>query len=385
MDTLFIVPEHENRYDRLKLIDWWNQSKLSTSKILIVGAGALGNEVIKNLALLGIGNITIVDFDTVSVSNLTRSVLFRESDVGLPKAQVACQRALEINPEINIQTIHGDLEFDIGIGDICEHDVIIGCLDSVNARWAINQLSYRGSIPWINGGIGVAEGEVSFFDPKTDTACYSCSISDSMWERRNQRFSCQGMRRNIPEGSVPTTSTMASMIGAVQVHQALLILHGKAGLLESGEKIFLALSPWTAFKVEIQRQEECSTHDMSKEPHLSIMYELDSCVNSILLELETLGFSQPKLHLRNELITLIECSECRHKEELNVPLRQYPESSLTCPNCGFSERSFKSVSSLSLEDETSNSLLIRDLCLPKNEVLHFDHKSGLSAVQLYRV
>jgi len=383
MDALIITTEHESRYDRLKLIDWWDQSKLATSKILVVGAGALGNEVIKNLALLGIGNITIVDFDTVSVSNLTRSVLFREVDVGLPKAEVACQRALEINPEINIQAIHGDLEFDIGIGDICEHDVIIGCLDSVNARWAINQLAYRGSIPWINGGIGVGEGEVSFFDPKADTACYSCSISDSMWKRRNQRFSCQGMRRDVPEGAVPTTSTMASIVGAVQVHQALLILHRKAGLLQSGEKIFLSLNPWTAFKVEIQRQEECSTHDMSLKPLLSIQYDSDSYVVSILNELENSGFPQPKIHLRNDLITLIECPECEYKEKPNVPLRQYSETNLTCPNCGFSERSFMSITSLSLEDALIDSLLVKHLCLPKNEILHFDHKSGKSAVRLY--
>ncbi|MEO1372835.1 MAG: ThiF family adenylyltransferase [Cyanobacteria bacterium J06635_10] len=98
------------------------------------------------------GNITIIDFDTVSITNLTRSVLFRELDVGLSKVEVARKKALEINPEINIQAIHGDLEFDLGIGDVSDREaharrayrhLIIGCLDSVNARWAINQLSVR--------------------------------------------------------------------------------------------------------------------------------------------------------------------------------------------------------------------------------------------------
>lgn len=94
------------RYDRHHSIDWWNQNKLKDSKILVAGAGALGNEVLKNLAMLGVGNITIIDFDTVSITNLTRSVLFRESDVGLSKVEVARKKALEINPEINIQAIH---------------------------------------------------------------------------------------------------------------------------------------------------------------------------------------------------------------------------------------------------------------------------------------
>lgn len=91
--------------------------------------------------------------------------MFRESDIGLPKVEVARQRVLEINPEIQIQAIHSDLEFGLGIGDVRAHDVIIGCLDSVNARYYINQLAYRAGIPWINGGIGVAEGEVSFLTP----------------------------------------------------------------------------------------------------------------------------------------------------------------------------------------------------------------------------
>lgn len=162
MDTFQIAAVEEMRYDRHHSIDWWNQNRLKDSKILVAGAGALGNEVLKNLAMIGVGNITVIDFDTVSITNLTRSVLFRESDVGLSKVEVARKRVLEINPEIEIQAIHGDLEFDLGIGDVREDDLIIGCLDSVNARWAINQLAYRAGIPWINGGIGVAEGEVSF-------------------------------------------------------------------------------------------------------------------------------------------------------------------------------------------------------------------------------
>ncbi|MDY6897128.1 MAG: ThiF family adenylyltransferase, partial [Cyanobacteriota bacterium] len=205
MDTFAITEVQEMRYDRHHSIDWWNQNRLKNSKILVAGAGALGNEVLKNLAMLGVGNITVIDFDTVSITNLTRSVLFRESDVGLSKVEVARKRVLEINPEINIQAIHEDLEFHLGIGDIRDRDLIIGCLDSVNARWAINQLAYRAGIPWINGGIGVAEGEISFFDPNESTACYECGISKQMWQRRNQRYSCQGMKRNIPEAAMPTT------------------------------------------------------------------------------------------------------------------------------------------------------------------------------------
>ena len=369
MDSFVITADRESRYDRHHLIDWWNQNRLKASRVLVAGAGALGNEVLKNLALVGLGNITVIDFDTVSISNLTRSVLFRESDVGLPKVEVARQRALEINPEIAIQAIHGDLEFDLSIGNVREHDVIIGCLDSVNARWAINQLAYRAGIPWINGGIGVAEGEVSFFDPSTEAACYECSISNQMWQRRNQRYSCQGMKRNIPEAAMPTTATIASIVGAMQVQQALLYLHGKAGVLNSGEKVFLGLNPCMAFKVQIQRQEACITHDMNIEPIMSFQYDSNLSIGEILQHLDKSGFSNPILWLRNEVIGMMRClnPDCGYQQQVNIPLRKFPESKLVCPKCSH-ERDFENIKNFSLFDSGEN-ITLGDLCLPENEIL----------------
>ncbi len=381
MDSFIITADQEGRYDRHHLIDWWEQDKLKASRVLVAGAGALGNEVLKNLALLGVGNITIIDFDTVSITNLTRSVLFRESDVGLPKVEVARQRALEINPEIAIRAIHGDLEFDLGIGDVREHDVIIGCLDSVNARWAINQLAYRAGIPWINGGLGVGEGEVSFFDPSTEAACYECSISDQMWQRRNQRFSCQGMKRSIPEAAMPTTTTIASIVGAMQVQQALLHLHGKVGMLNPGEKVFLSLNPWTAFKVQIQHQESCITHDINIEPKVHINYEPSLSIQEILKHLDASGFSEPILWLRNEVIGMMQClnQDCNYQERVNTPLRQYPESKLPCPKCQ-QERDFEVIRNLSLESSGAG-ITLGELCLPENEILHCQTQSGSIAIQ----
>src|SRR5271167_4030844 len=79
-DTLVI--DDQDRYSRLRLISWWRQERLRTARILVVGAGALGNEVVKNLALLGMGTTYLIDLDVVEPSNLSRSVLFREQDGG---------------------------------------------------------------------------------------------------------------------------------------------------------------------------------------------------------------------------------------------------------------------------------------------------------------
>ena len=107
--TLHISPARssaEDRFDRFRLIGWWDQSKLSAAKVLVVGAGALGNEIVKNLALLGIGNILVADMDRIENSNLSRSVLYRESDNGRFKADVAVESAIAIYPEIHAHALY---------------------------------------------------------------------------------------------------------------------------------------------------------------------------------------------------------------------------------------------------------------------------------------
>ena len=84
----------EDRYSRLRLISWWDQERLKNATIMVVGAGAIGNELIKNLTLLGIGRILIYDMDAIESTNLTRSVLYRAKDVGRYKAEVAAERAM---------------------------------------------------------------------------------------------------------------------------------------------------------------------------------------------------------------------------------------------------------------------------------------------------
>jgi adenylyltransferase/sulfurtransferase len=369
----------DERYSRHSLIDWWNQDKLTRAKVLVVGAGALGNEVLKNLALIGVGSITVIDFDTVSITNLTRSVLFRESDVNQPKVEVARRRILEINPDISVRAIQGDLEFDLGIGNVREHDIIIGCLDSVNARWAINNMAYRAGIPWINGGIGVVNGEISFFDPNTDAACYECTITDRMWKRRNQRYSCQGLKLDIPEESMPTTATIASIIAAMEVQQALLYLHQKEGVVEAGEKLFLNLNPWNAFKVKIPRQEYCLAHDLTLEPSIKLTYSPSLTVEEILKQLDVSGFSDSVLWLRNEVIDRMQCLNCGDQESINIPRSQFAERDIVCPNCQ-QERQIEILDKFSLAT-TQNPINLEQLCLPHNEILHCETSQGRISIQ----
>src|SRR5690349_7348674 len=90
----------DDRFDRLRRIPWWDQNRLQNAKVLVLGAGALGNEILKNLALMGVGNVLVADMDMVEPSNLSRSVLFRERDSGRPKAVVAAEAVRDIYPNV---------------------------------------------------------------------------------------------------------------------------------------------------------------------------------------------------------------------------------------------------------------------------------------------
>ena len=128
----------EGRFARLEAIEWWDQWLLAKARVVVAGAGALGNEVIKNLALLGVGQVVIVDLDRVELSNLSRSVLFRESDEGEAKAECAARMAWQIYPDMKVRPIVGNLLADLGLGFFRWADVVVGALDNREARVFVN-------------------------------------------------------------------------------------------------------------------------------------------------------------------------------------------------------------------------------------------------------
>ena len=137
------VDGDHDRYHRQSLITWWDQERLRNASILVVGAGALGNELVKNLVLMGIGRILIVDMDDVENSNLARCVFFRPEDEGRPKAQVLARRAGEMNQETEIIPLVGDVRMTVGLGVFAEVDLVLGGLDNREARLFVNQACWK--------------------------------------------------------------------------------------------------------------------------------------------------------------------------------------------------------------------------------------------------
>lgn len=211
------------------LLSWFKKDKVKNARVLVAGAGALGNEVVKNLALFGVGHIYVVDFDRIELSNLTRSVLFREEDAysHAYKADIVAKRAMEINPQIRVTPIVGNLFSEVGFGLYRRADVVIGCLDSRIARYLLNRLSLRAGKSWIDGSIENMTGAVKVYTP--GLSCYECGLSREEFNHIMLRTGCADVVRNqVEAGRVATTPISASIVGAMQVQEAMKIIHLEA-------------------------------------------------------------------------------------------------------------------------------------------------------------
>ena len=208
------------------LLSWFKKDKVKNARVLVAGAGALGNEVVKDLALFGIGHIFVVDFDRIELSNLTRSVLFREEDAfnHAYKADIVAKRAMEINPQIKVTPIVGNLFSEVGFGIYRSVDVVIGCLDSRIARYLLNRLSMRAGKSWVDGSIENLTGSVRVYTP--GISCYECGLSREEFNNIMLRTGCADVvRTQASAGRVATTPISASIIGAMQVQEAMKIIH----------------------------------------------------------------------------------------------------------------------------------------------------------------
>lgn len=208
------------------LLSWFKKDKVKNARVLVVGAGALGNEVVKDLALFGVGHIYVVDFDRIELSNLTRSVLFREEDAynHSYKAEIVAKRAMEINPQIKVIPFVGNLFSEVGFGIYRMVDVVIGCLDSRIARYQLNRLCMRAGKTWIDGSIENMTGSVQVYTP--GLACYECGLSRDEFNHIMVRTGCADVvNLQSSAGRVATTPISASIIGAIEVQEAMKIIH----------------------------------------------------------------------------------------------------------------------------------------------------------------
>ncbi|MFB9995617.1 MULTISPECIES: molybdopterin-synthase adenylyltransferase MoeB [Providencia] len=165
------------RYNRqiiLRGFDFDGQEKLKASKVLVIGLGGLGCAATQYLAAAGVGHLSLVDFDTVSLSNLQRQILHRDATIGEPKVDSAKAQLAAINPHIKIETFNAQLDEQQLDTLVSQHQVVLDCTDNVAIREQLNRLCLAHKIPLVSGAAIRMEGQLSVFTYEDGMPCYHC-------------------------------------------------------------------------------------------------------------------------------------------------------------------------------------------------------------------
>ncbi|MBE7467672.1 MAG: ThiF family adenylyltransferase [Anaerolineales bacterium] len=327
----------KDRLGTFDFISWWERPKVQSAKVMVVGAGALGNEVLKNLALMGVGNIFVTDFDRIEAANLSRSVLFREEDNGKRKAEVAARAIKELNPNINVQFFHGDINNEFGLGIYRRMDVVIGCLDNREARLSVNKACYRVNKPWVDGAIQELLGLVRVFVPGKG-ACFDCTLNEIARQEMEARASCSILaKKNILSGKVPTTPTISSIIGAIQAQEALKLIHKDNERLQVQPGKMIHFNGFTndMFISAYNENEDCESHWMYEE--IIERKDVKAAVTTLseILEIaRSYAGADAELQLDTELILTFECDNCGTKTPVAKSWSVITPEEIRCPDCG---------------------------------------------------
>ncbi|PPQ88198.1 hypothetical protein CVT25_005163 [Psilocybe cyanescens] len=149
-------------------------SKLANTSVLLVGAGGIGCELLKNIVLTGFGKITLLDLDTIDISNLNRQFLFKKKDVKQSKAMVAAQTASHFNPNVRITPIHDNIkEPQYDVQWFQQFDIVLNALDNLDARRHVNKMCMAAQVPLVESGTAGYLGQVQPL-LKDETECFDC-------------------------------------------------------------------------------------------------------------------------------------------------------------------------------------------------------------------
>ena len=252
----------EDKFDRARRIGWLDIDAIAKARVLMVGAGAIGNEVGKNLVLSGFKNITVVDMDKVVCSNLARCLFFSDSDAaeGGYKAKIVAAGMSALDDGVRVNPIIGTIQ-EQGDNFFQEFDVVFGCLDNVLARLHVNSQCCFHNVPYIDGAMDGFNGKVQVIFSGSGP-CLECGMNDSHAKIVEQRFSCTGNNISLFLPKIGAEITTTSIVGAMMVRESLKLISGKREfcinnvIYYNGQKNSLN-------ELEISIREDCPNHKMA--------------------------------------------------------------------------------------------------------------------------
>jgi len=206
------------RYSRHILLDEIGiegQERLLAGRALVIGAGGLGSPAAMFLASAGVGHLTIVDNDTVDLTNLQRQIAHTTDRVGQPKAASVRQTLAQINPEIEIVALQERVDDARLLALVADADVVLDCTDNFATRHAVNRACVAQRKPLVSGAVIRFDGQISVFDPRSgEQPCYSCLFP------QDQKF------EDVACSTMGVFAPLVGVVGAMQAAEALKLLMG---------------------------------------------------------------------------------------------------------------------------------------------------------------
>ncbi|MCU6434976.1 molybdopterin-synthase adenylyltransferase MoeB [Undibacterium sp. Jales W-56] len=236
------------RYSRHILLDQIGiegQEKIQSAHALIIGAGGLGSPAALYLASAGVGTITLVDHDTVDLTNLQRQIVHNTARIGHSKVSSARQALQEINPEIKIVALQ-EKAGDARLRELVQAaSIVLDCCDNFGTRHAVNQVCVEFAVPLISGAAIRFDGQISVFDPRDAASpCYACLFPP---DQELEEVLCSTMGVFAP---------LVGIIGSMQAAEALKVIMG-IGQPLTGRLLLLDAQNMEWTQIRIARNPVC--------------------------------------------------------------------------------------------------------------------------------
>ncbi|MDR0602976.1 MAG: ThiF family adenylyltransferase [Bacteroidales bacterium] len=283
--------------------------KIKGTKILVIGAGAGGNEVLKNLALMGFGNFAIVDFDPIEDSNLSRTTLFSKGDIGKSKAEIAAKalQQISLHESPNIQGINAKIQ-DVGKQIFLDNDIVICCVDTMDARAYINDWCVRLKKPFFEMGFEKFTVQISFFPNEQLTdACLREVIG--FGDFAGTRQSCSKLKMvDTKLAHIPTIQVAAALAGVLVATEIIMFLKGESHL--KNKLLQYAADYHRILEIEYPQSEKCHLHENIDYQIFKSELNNINTIKDLLTELNNKLNADFYINWNEEFIYSMECESC---------------------------------------------------------------------------
>lgn len=250
--TEFDESEYYSRQTVLKELGKQGQDRLRRARAAVIGVGGIGTVSALYLALAGVGNLVLVDQDTVELHNLHRQILFTTQDLRLPKAEIAAKRLIETNPDVKTVPVPDHLREENVERIVRGADIVVDGLDNMRTRYVLNSACSRLGIPYVFGGAIAMEGNLSVFHPP-ETPCLECILPG---------IDDRGLPGCDTRGVLGAT---AGIVGAIQAMEAIKLLAGIEDTLK-GKLLVCDFRTMEFDKIDIFRKDDCGVCGRKTRP-----------------------------------------------------------------------------------------------------------------------